>query len=76
VNEFYTEEEIESMFEGFEIVETHRDHYRALPVARWGLKAALYKFGFMPVYKLLQRAIAERFAYKYSVTAVKLWVFD
>lgn len=72
VNEFYTEEEIESMFEGFEIVETHRDHYRALPIARWGLKAALYTYGFMPVYNLLPRSIAERFAYKYSVTAVKL----
>jgi ubiquinone/menaquinone biosynthesis C-methylase UbiE len=72
VNEFYTEEEIESMFEGFEIVETHRDHYRALPVARYGLKATLYKFGFMPVYNLLPRSLAERFAYKYSVTAVKL----
>jgi ubiquinone/menaquinone biosynthesis C-methylase UbiE len=72
VNEFYNEEEIESMFEGFEIEETHRDHYRALPVARQGLKAALYTYGFKPIYNLLPRSIAEQFAYKYSVTAVKL----
>ncbi len=71
VNEFYVESEIERMFETFEIVETAREHYRALPVCRSGLKAALYTYGFKPVYNLLPRPIAERFAYKYSVTAVK-----
>ena len=71
VNEFYTEEEIETMFEGFEIVETHLDHYRALPVARRGPKAWLYKYGFRPVYNMLPESVAKRFAYKYSVIAVK-----
>jgi ubiquinone/menaquinone biosynthesis C-methylase UbiE len=72
VNEFYTEQEIEAMFEGFEIVETHRDHYRALPVARYGFKAWLYKYCFQPVYNCLPESIAKKFAYKYSVTAVKV----
>jgi len=71
VNDFHTESEIEAMFEGFDIVETHRDHYRALPIARRGAKAAIYTYGFRPVYNLLPRALAEQLAYKYSVTAVK-----
>jgi ubiquinone/menaquinone biosynthesis C-methylase UbiE len=72
VNEFYTESEIEAMFEGFEIVETYREHHRALPVSRYGLKASLYKFIFRPVYNLLPEALAKKLAYKYSVIAVKV----
>jgi hypothetical protein len=71
VNEFYTEAEIEAMFEGFEIESTFRDHHRALPVARSGLKAGLYRYIFRPVYNLLPEPLALRFAYKYSVIAVK-----
>jgi ubiquinone/menaquinone biosynthesis C-methylase UbiE len=72
VNEFYTEAEVESFFEGFEIVETTREHHRALPVAREGLKAFLYRYGFKPAYNLLPEGLALRFAYKYSITAVKV----
>ena len=73
VNEFYFEREIESMFDGFEIVATYRDHYRALPIARTGLKAALYRYGFKLVYNLLPENLAEKkLAYKYSVTAVRV----
>jgi len=71
VNEFYTEAEIETMFEDFEIVSCAREHYRALPVRRSGVKAVLYKAVFRPLYNALPRPIAERWAYKYSVTAVK-----
>ena len=71
VNDFYTEAEIEAMFEGFDIVETSREHHRALPVARKGLKATLYRWFFRPLYNLLPEPLALRFAYKYSVTAVK-----
>jgi SAM-dependent methyltransferase len=69
VNEFYTEPEILAMFDGFQVVETAREHYRALPVHRFGLKATLYRYGFKPIYNLIPRPIAERFAYKYSVVA-------
>jgi SAM-dependent methyltransferase len=72
VNEFLTEQEILAMFEGFEILEAVQEHYRALPVRRSGLKAALYTYGFKPVYNLIPEPIARRFAYKYSVTAVKV----
>jgi ubiquinone/menaquinone biosynthesis C-methylase UbiE len=72
VNEFYTEKQIEAMFVGFKIVEAVQEHYRALPVRRDGLKAALYKFGFKPVYNLIPEPVAKHFAYKYSVTAVKV----
>lgn len=72
VNEFYTEREIESMFDGFKIVETHHDHYRALPIARTGIKACLYKYGFKPVYNMLPESLAKRLAYKYSVIATKI----
>jgi ubiquinone/menaquinone biosynthesis C-methylase UbiE len=71
VNEFYSETEIEAMFEGFDIVETAREHYRALPVCRFGFKAFLYKAIFRPAYNLVPRALAEPLAYKYSVVAVK-----
>lgn len=72
VNEFYTEEEILRMFHGFQIVEAVQDHYRALPVRRDGLKAALYKVGFRPLYNLLPAPIARKYAYKLSVTAIKV----
>ena len=66
------ESEIEAMFEGFEIVGTAREHHRALPVRRSGLKAALYTYGFKPAYNLIPDPIARRLAYKYSVTAVRI----
>jgi len=71
VNEFYTEAEVEAFFSGFRIEQTFRDHYRALPVARRGFKAMLYRSVFMPIYNALPEAIAMRYAYKYSVVAVK-----
>ena len=71
VNEFFTEKEIEAMFVGYEIVETYQEHHRALPVRRDGLKAALYKYGFKPVYNLIPESLAKQLAYKYSICAVK-----
>jgi hypothetical protein len=71
VNDFYTEKEIEAMFEGFDIIEAAQEHYRALPVCRNGLKAGLYTYGFKPIYNLLPKSIAKHFAYKFSVTAIK-----
>ena len=72
VNEFYTEAEILAMFGGFRIVEAAREHYRALPVARRGIKAALYERVFRPVYNLIPESVAKWLAYKLSVTAIKL----
>lgn len=72
VNEFYTEDEILAMFAGFEVLEAVQEHYRALPVSRTGVKAALYTYGFKPLYNLIPEPLARRFAYKLSVTAVKL----
>jgi ubiquinone/menaquinone biosynthesis C-methylase UbiE len=71
VNEFYSEDEILAFFTGYEIVEAVQEHYRALPVRRDGVKAALYKYGFKPVYNLIPEAVAKRLAYKLSVTAIK-----
>lgn len=72
VNEFYTEDEILAMFAGFEVLEAVQEHYRALPVSRTGVKAALYTYGFKPLYNLIPEPLARRFAYKLSVTAVKI----
>jgi SAM-dependent methyltransferase len=69
VTDFLTEAQILSMFDGFEIVETERDHYRALKIARSGAKATLYNFGFKPIYNLLPERLAKSLAYKFSVTA-------
>jgi ubiquinone/menaquinone biosynthesis C-methylase UbiE len=71
VNEFYTEAEILAMFEGFTIEEAVREHHRALPIAKRGVKALLYRTVFQPAYNLLPEPLALRLAYKFSVTAVK-----
>jgi SAM-dependent methyltransferase len=71
VTDFLTERQIEALFTGFDIESTAREHYRALPICRAGLKAALYTRAFKPLYNLLPRWLAERMAYKYSVVAVK-----
>ena len=72
VNEFYTEQEILGMFSGYQVIEAVQDHYRALPVRRDGLKAGLYKYGFKPVYNLIPEPVAKHYAYKLSVTAIKV----
>jgi SAM-dependent methyltransferase len=69
VTDFMTEAQVLAMFDGFEIVETARDHYRAHRIARRGVKATLYNFGFRPPYNLLPEPLAKRLAYKFSVTA-------
>jgi SAM-dependent methyltransferase len=71
VNEFYTDEEILAFFEGFDVLESVREHHRALPVAKRGMKAGLYRWAFQPAYNLLPEALALKWAYKLSVTAIK-----
>jgi ubiquinone/menaquinone biosynthesis C-methylase UbiE len=71
INEFYTDEQILEMFKDFKVIAAEHEHHRALPVAKSGLKAALYTYGFRPLYNLLPEGLALRFAYKLSVTAVK-----
>jgi SAM-dependent methyltransferase len=72
VNEFYRDEEIVDFFQGFRIVETVREHHRAIPVAKTGVKAALYRYAFAPLYNLLPEPVALTLAYKLSVTAIKV----
>jgi len=69
---FYTEHEVEALFTGYRIEEMTQDHYRALPIARRGVKAALYTYGFKPLYNLLPNSIAQKFAHKISVVASKV----
>jgi len=71
VTDFFTEQEVFDMFTDFDIEEATQDHFRALPIARTGFKAALYTWGFKPLYNLLPEGIARRYAYKFSVTAAK-----
>ena len=71
VNDFLSENEILTMFDGFDIVEAVAEHYRALPVARRGLKAFLYMWLFRPLYNLIPEYLAKKLAYKFSVTAIK-----
>jgi ubiquinone/menaquinone biosynthesis C-methylase UbiE len=71
VTDSYTESEILAMFRPFRVVETARDHYRALPITRSGWKGRLYTWGFRPVFNAIPRPLAERWASKFSVTAVK-----
>ncbi|MGD2070537.1 MAG: class I SAM-dependent methyltransferase [Gemmatimonadota bacterium] len=71
VTEFLRESEILASLEGFIVEEAIRDHYRALPIARTGVKALLYKTVFRPCWNLLPAALARTFAYKFSVIARK-----
>ena len=71
VIDFFTEVEVLGMLDGFEVEEMTQDHFRALPVARQGFKAALYTFGFKPVYNLLPVSVAKKFAHKISFIAKK-----
>ena len=66
-----TDEEILAMFSDFEVLAAEREHHRALPVAKSGAKAALYTYGFRPLYNLLPEPLARSLAYKLSVTAIK-----
>lgn len=72
VNEFYTDEEVLDFFDGYQVIEAAYEHERLLPVRREGLKAALYKNVLMPVYNLLPLSVAKKYAYKISVTAIKI----
>jgi ubiquinone/menaquinone biosynthesis C-methylase UbiE len=71
VNEFYTDDAVLEMFRGFRVVEKAREHHRALPVAKRGIKARLYHGVFVPLYNLLPERLALQWAYKLSVVAVK-----
>ena len=56
----------------FEIEATFREHHRALPVARTGLKPALFKYVFKPLYNAIPESLALlHYAYNHSVIAVK-----
>jgi SAM-dependent methyltransferase len=72
VNEFYTEAEILDFFQGYKVVEGVQEHERLLPARRDGLKAFLYHNILKPVYNMLPSGIAKKYAYKFSVTAVKV----
>ena len=72
VNEFYRDEDVLDFFQGFRIVEAVHEHHRAIPVRKSGRKAALYTYGFAPLYNLLPEKLALRYAYKLSVTAIKV----
>jgi len=71
VNEFHTDEEVLAMFRDFKVLEAVHEHHRALPVAKHGFNAALYRGVFAPLYNLLPESLALKYAYKISVTAVK-----
>ncbi len=71
ISQSLTEPEILAMFREFRVVETAREQYRAQPIARRGWKAALYQWAFRPVYNAIPRTLAECWASKFSVTAVK-----
>jgi SAM-dependent methyltransferase len=72
VNEFYTEAEVLDFFQGFNVVEASLEHERLLPVRRDGLKAFLYTNVLKPVYNMIPSPIAKKYAYKISVTAIKV----
>jgi hypothetical protein len=59
-------------FQGYKVIEAVREHERLLPARRAGIKAFLYHKVLMPAYNLLPSSIALKYAYKISVTAIKI----
>ena len=72
VNEFYTDEEVLDFFQGYLVIEVAHEHERLLPARRDGVKAFLYHKILMPTYNLLPESLALKYAYKISVTAIKI----
>lgn len=72
VNEFYTDEEVLDFFQGYQVIEAVHEHERLLPARRDGVKAFLYHKVLMPTYNLLPASFALKYAYKISVTAIKV----
>ena len=72
VNEFYTDEEVLDFFQGYQVIEAVHEHERLLPARRDGIKAFLYHKVLMPTYNILPSSIALKYAYKISVTAIKI----
>jgi ubiquinone/menaquinone biosynthesis C-methylase UbiE len=71
VTQFYSDREVLGLFQQFQVIEMVHEHYRALPVARRGLKASLYRHIFRPLYNSLPESVAKALAYKLSVVAIK-----
>jgi SAM-dependent methyltransferase len=71
VNQFYTDIEVLDFFKGYQIIEAVHEHERLLPVSRKGVKAFLYMNVLKPIYNSLPSSVANKFAYKLSVTAIK-----
>jgi ubiquinone/menaquinone biosynthesis C-methylase UbiE len=72
VNEFYTDEEVLHFFQGYQVIEAVHEHERLLPARRDGVKAFLYHKVLMPMYNRLPASFALKYAYKISVTAIKV----
>ena len=72
VNEFYTDVEVLDFFQGYKVIEAVHEHERLLPARRESIKALLYHKVLMPVYNLLPLSVALKYAYKISVTAIKI----
>jgi len=72
VNEFFTDQEVLDFFQGYEVIEAVHEHERLLRARRDGWKAFLYHNVLMPTYNLLPASVALKYAYKISVTAVKI----
>jgi len=72
VNEFYTDQDVLDFFQGYKVIEAVHEHERLLPARRDGIKAFLYHKVLMPTYNLLPSSIALKYAYKISVTAIKI----
>ena len=72
VNEFFTDEEVLDFFQGYQLVEAVHEHERLLPARRDGVKAFLYHKVLLPMYNLLPPSVALKYAYKISVTAIKI----
>ena len=54
------------------VIEAVHEHERLLPARRDGVKAFLYHKILMPTYNLLPSSVALKYAYKISVTAIKI----
>jgi hypothetical protein len=72
VNQFYTDEEVLISSRAIKVVEAVHEHEKLLRARRDGWKAFLYHNILMPTYNLLPSSVLLKYAYKISVTAIKI----
>jgi ubiquinone/menaquinone biosynthesis C-methylase UbiE len=71
ITRLYNKKDLRELFSGYKSVTIFLDYIRATKSPRKGFLAALFNYGFVPIYNLLPRFIRNKFGHAICVLAVK-----